>query len=70
MTGQSGWYIGGVYCTNYAQGEQCDLVVKDTEFENLARGVYFSSSNKLDIWIEGCTFTSCIDSISHSSQST
>jgi hypothetical protein len=69
-TGATGYYIAGIFCSNYGSGEQVDLLVKNTRFDNIGRGVYFSSSSKLDISLEGNYFTSCNDGIVQSGQST
>jgi hypothetical protein len=58
-TGSQSQYIGGLYVTGYSSGEQVDIIVTDTTFDNLYRGIYTYASGKVSMTVERCEISRC-----------
>ncbi len=56
--GVSQW-ISGMYVYGFTQGEQVDIIVRNSFFDNLYRGVYIYATAKVTAVVEDCTFERC-----------
>ncbi len=58
-SGSASQWISGVYVYGFTQGEQVDIIVRDSLFDNLYRGVYLYATGKVTAVVEDCTFERC-----------
>lgn len=62
-SGSVSQYISGIYTYGFTQGEQADIIVRNTLFDNLYRGVYLYATGKVSAVVEDCTFERCASGI-------
>jgi len=62
-SGSVSQWISGIYASGFNQGEQADIVVRNSFFDNLYRGVYLYVTGKVTAVVEDCTFERCRNGI-------
>lgn len=62
-SGSTSQWISGIYASGFSQGEQADIIVRNSLFDNLYRGVYLYVTAKVTAVVEDCTFERCASGI-------